>query len=276
MRPLTDMDYADLDWNRLWQESRRRKTWRRKSSADWDQRAAAFARRNLDSPYIEAFLRLMAPRPDWSVLDVGAGPGTLALPLAGLVSRVTALDFSARMLECLTAEADRRELRNISCVRAAWEDDWEQLGIRPHDVAVASRSLGVEDLRAALEKLDAYGRRAVFIGDRVGAGPFDPEVFRAVGREFKPGPDYIFTINLLYQMGIAVNVSLVTVERQQGFADQQAALDSLAWMIDDPSPAERRRLIDFVAARARVTADNRLVLTGMRPARWAVIWWVKD
>ena len=269
------MDFRDLDWNLMWQECRRQKTWRRKTSADWDRRAVGFAKRNVASSYVTEFLEIMRPKPEWSVLDVGSGPGTLTLPLARLVRQVTAVDYAERMLEILQQEAEQADLSNIAVCRGAWQDDWQGLGFEPHDVAIASRSLAVDDLRAALEKLDAFGTKAVFISDRVGAGPFEPEVFKAVGRKFNPGPDYIFTVNLLYSMGIHANVGFIDAGTRV-FADHEAAFDSVAWMVDEPSPEEGRKLQAYVDDRLRALPDGSWTLAGVKPARWAVIWWLKE
>ncbi|MCJ7601117.1 MAG: class I SAM-dependent methyltransferase, partial [Desulfobulbaceae bacterium] len=88
------MNFKDIDWNRLWQEARLQKSWKKKGEKDWDNRAAGFAKRNIDSSYADRFLQLVQPEPHWRVLDIGCGPGTLALPLAAQVKSVTAIDFS--------------------------------------------------------------------------------------------------------------------------------------------------------------------------------------
>jgi cyclopropane fatty-acyl-phospholipid synthase-like methyltransferase len=45
---------------------------------------------------------------DMRVLDIGSGPGTLALPMAAHVREVTALDSSEGMLSLLREHADRK------------------------------------------------------------------------------------------------------------------------------------------------------------------------
>ncbi len=269
------MDFRDIDWNKLRQECRRNKSWKRKKQGDWDKRAVDFAKRNIDSSYVDEFLAVLRPQSDWSVLDVGAGPGTLSLPLAPLVSRITALDFSAKMLDVLTAKARSAKLDNLCTMQAAWEDDWGKLGVGIHDIAIASRSLAVEDLRAALEKLDAHAAKAVFISDRVGSGPMFPALFEAIGRDFRAGPDYIFTVNILYQMGIVANVNFVAADRNGPFATKEEAEESLAWMVDDPTPVEQDKLNIFIARHLRELSDGSWAIEGKPPVRWAIIWWEK-
>jgi SAM-dependent methyltransferase len=268
--------YAEIDWNRIWRESRQRRTCKAKGSSDWDRKAAAFARRNRDSSYIEHLLALINPEPEASVLDVGAGPGTLAIPLARRVRRVTALDFSARMLEELTARATVAEVSNITTVRGAWEDDWTALGLAPHDIAVASRSLAVDDLEAALVKLNNFARRRVYLTDRVGAGPFDPEVFAAVGRPFEPGPDYIITLNLLYRLGIHARVDFIPAAYSASYPSREEAVDSLIWMLEELQPGEGERFEAYLAERLRRQADNTWVVIRRHRPLWAVLWWDKE
>jgi SAM-dependent methyltransferase len=271
------MRYQDIDWNEMWRQARAETSWRRKQSHDWDRRAASFARRNMDSPFVRDFLSLLRLEPDWRVLDVGCGPGTLSIPLARQGLAVTALDYSAAMLAELEKQAASEGLRNLRTVRAAWEDDWQAAGIPRHEVAIASRSLAVDDLAGALGKLDQWASRAVYIADRVGSAPFDPELFAAVGREFRPGPDYIFTVNILYRLGIQAHVDFITLDSDRLYATQEEALDSCRWMLEDLTPDEEARLRAHVEANITPVAHG----TGWRlrrrqPLRWALIWWRKE
>ncbi len=220
---------------------------------------------------------MFAWQPEWTALDAGCGPGTLSLPLARRVKAVTALDFSTSMLKELTTEQQRQGLRNISVIQAAWEDDWSAAGIVPHDVMIASRSLAVDDLQGALTKIDHYARKLAIIGDRVGAGPFDPGLFAALGRSFVPGPDYIFTLNILHRLGIYAKVDFITLQHQR-IPDYEQALNSLLWMIPTDQPLtteEEKRLKLYVTARLRPRPDGAWLLLRDTPSKWAVISWAK-
>ncbi|RUM40533.1 MAG: class I SAM-dependent methyltransferase, partial [Desulfobulbus sp.] len=91
---MATIQLQDIDWAELWQEANGSKKQQKKNSADWDRKAESFATRATHSVYTERFLALLSPRPEWSVLDIGCGPGTLAIPLARRVKTITALDFS--------------------------------------------------------------------------------------------------------------------------------------------------------------------------------------
>jgi ubiquinone/menaquinone biosynthesis C-methylase UbiE len=69
-------------------------------------------------PFSLAAVALAQPARDARVIDVAAGPGTLALELAPNVESVTALDFSEAMNQQLRVEAEVRGLTNIHVLQA--------------------------------------------------------------------------------------------------------------------------------------------------------------
>jgi len=262
-----------IDWNELWKQARSDRSYQVKDAKDWDRKAPAFARRNTVSRYIDTFIELLGPRSSWSVLDIGCGPGTLAIPLAKRVKRISALDFSPKMLDILTERAGEEGIANISPHTLSWTDDWEKNGIRPHDVTIASRSLAVDDLRAALEKLTVFARKKVVITDKVGSGPFDPEAFSAVGRELRTGPDYIYTINLLYQMGIQASVDFIRHEETLPCSSQEECLEYYTWMFHDLSAGEKKRLKKYVRSITSSSEDGTFVVRRKHVPAWAFIHW---
>ncbi|MBU3937517.1 MAG: class I SAM-dependent methyltransferase, partial [Proteobacteria bacterium] len=146
------MRYQDIDWEDMWREARAHKSWKKKKSSDWDRRASSFAERNIDSPFVAQFISHLHIEPEWSVLDVGSGPGTLAIPLSNRVRSVTAVDYSAAMLNELDKRAKGAGQENITTIQASWTDDWQTMGIPRHEITIASRSLSVDDLKGALRK----------------------------------------------------------------------------------------------------------------------------
>jgi SAM-dependent methyltransferase len=267
--------YTDIDWNILWQNARKQKSWKGKKVGDWDRNAQAFANRNADSPYASLVLSRLPLDPSMTILDVGAGPGTLTLPLAERVAAVTAIDYSRQMLTILTEQAREKNLSNIRTIKCSWEDDWNTLDVGIHDLAIASRSLGVEDLTGALQKLNDHASRFVFITDRIAPTPFDPAAFKAIGRPFDSGPDYIYTVNALYRMRIHPCIEILQLERDQIFANIDEALASHTWMFKDLEKIEHSRLFDYLSSRIVSTDDDHIVIRREFPPRWAMIWWKK-
>ncbi|MGM0599694.1 MAG: class I SAM-dependent methyltransferase [Candidatus Rifleibacteriota bacterium] len=109
----------------------------------WDERAGDFAAKahsanaKADS---EAFLDRFKWDANETVLDVGAGPGTFAVPLAKRVKKVTATDFSRAMLDELKNAAKEQNVNNIDILAGRW---LELNHIEPHDTVIALNSLGV-------------------------------------------------------------------------------------------------------------------------------------
>lgn len=273
LKTMQKMQLKNIDWNILWKQAKSEKSWKSKGVADWDRKAESFSKRNAQSEYNNKFIRLLKPQKSWTLLDIGSGPGTLAIPLAKQVSHVTALDFSPKMLAILKQRASELGLKNISPRILSWEDDWNKKGITMHDVAIASRSLAVQDLRTALDKLNAFAFKAVYITDKVGHGPFDPAAFEAIGRELITGPDYIYTINLLYQMGIQAKVDFIHLNGQSTYPSLEDAVENNMWMFQNLTVDEKKRLKKYIQSITTTSHDGAVTVTRKHVPTWAFISW---
>jgi SAM-dependent methyltransferase len=74
--------------------------------------------RHTDDPVVEALAALARPEDTW--LDIGAGGGRYALPLALRVREVLALDASPRMLEVLRESMAAHGIANVRPIEARW------------------------------------------------------------------------------------------------------------------------------------------------------------
>ncbi|MFA7695349.1 MAG: class I SAM-dependent methyltransferase [Methanoregula sp.] len=92
--------------------------------------------------------------PDGSrVLDIGAGPGTYAVPLAARGCRVTVVEPSPVMREALAENMHGHGVKDITIIPKRWEDvTVHELG-KPFDVVIASYSLTMMDIGQALTKM---------------------------------------------------------------------------------------------------------------------------
>ncbi|MEN8200400.1 MAG: class I SAM-dependent methyltransferase, partial [Thermodesulfobacteriota bacterium] len=269
MQPKTT--YDDIDWHQLWQNARAKKSWTPKGPLDWDKKAPSFAKRNSDSPFVDLVLQRIPTDKELTLLDAGSGPGTLSLPLARQFRSVTAIDYSRGMLDVLEGMAKEQGITNIRTVHGSYEDDWQKLGIEQHDICIASRSLSVADLGGALAKLNDHARSHVFIVDRIAPTPFDPGAFAAVNRPFRTGPDYIYTVNTLYSMGIHASVDIISLKQESWFSDTEAALESFSWMFTDLNRTEKDNLRQYILANSRPADDGGLLCKREQPPSWAII-----
>jgi SAM-dependent methyltransferase len=273
------MPQGDKDWNAVWMRLSDRRA-AVHDAAFWDRRARDFRGGDEASPYVADFIAYMGIRPGESVLDVGCGSGALALPLARAGHDVAALDFSAGMLDVLREHASADGLRNVRTVHAGWDDDWRAAGVGAADVVIASRSLDVRDLRAALQKLDAFARRRVCVTLPVD-GLLFPQLLahEAVGRPCTKRGDQATAVNVLRQMGIEAEVRSLQHASASRYESPQAALESLRRVVAPAHEREERALERYVAEHLVETADA----DGRRAwkqepeitVRWAFLAWDK-
>jgi len=93
-------------------------------------------------------------------LDVGAGCGTLAIPLSKAGKSVTALDPSPAMIKLLSEEIKKKRLRNIKPVQAAWGD----VELKPHDVIICANVPELlKDSIDFLKQANTLAKKAIFL-----------------------------------------------------------------------------------------------------------------
>ncbi len=246
-----------------------------KSSDFWEGRAQGFSEHAASTGYPEEFIRIMQPRKTWTVLDMGCGGGTIAIPVAKKVGSVTAVDFSMGMLEIVDRRCRIGGIANVRTIRGSWEDDWESLGIGVHDVAIASRSLISDDIKGSIAKLDRAARKAVYISTVVGSGPFDKELYESTGRTFNMGKDYIHYYAALYEMGIMANVAFIPEHHSNQWGSHEEAFEDQRWMFHGMTEEEEGKVRTYLK-RHLVRVLGRWRLPYSRQCLWALMWWTKD
>jgi len=96
------------------------------------------------------------------VLDIGCGPGALALPLARLGAKVTAIDISSGMLSRLQQTAAAEGLALQTLEGSWWSADIDALGLRGgYDLVIAARTPAIMNSEC-LERMMACSRRHCF------------------------------------------------------------------------------------------------------------------
>lgn len=268
-----------IDWAQEWVEAQKE---RRKAddAAYWDGRAASFAETCGTSPYATTFLERASLRAGETVFDMGCGSGTLAVPLAQAGHEVWACDFSAKMLELMMGRAREEGVDGlIHPVLVSWDGDWDAAGIPLCDVSFASRSIATSDLSAAMEKLAARARRRVCITLGTDDSPRSDEVLlRAMGRKRTYYPDFIFGMNILWDLGIYPDLSYIRSPRASEFSSREEAIEKTCEIVG-ATPAERARLEAYAREHLRCREDEHgaevWTFDHVRVTSWAFISWDK-
>lgn len=255
-----------LDLAKMYKEHKSRSTYQNKKSDHWDKRSAEMAPRMQGSSYVDEFLSQMDLRGDEVVLDVGCGPGTLAIPLAKRVKKVIAVDFSQSMLDLLSEYATREGVSNIETHLLSWDDSWESL---PQvDVVVASRSMEVADLHATLQKLNHHAKKACYVTFKVGGSFVDEQILEFVGKEIVTKPDYWYIPLLLYKMGYLAEVSYLGAEAGSlRYSSEEAFVNSLVWSLDSLSEEQKQKAREFYCSFVECGKFE------PKPTVWAMIKW---
>ena len=271
-----------INWNELWKVMRSGH-YRRRAHEDpgslWDKKAREFNKSMMQNrERAEKQIANIGLKPDYTVLDVGAGTGRLAIPIAKHVKTVTAIDQSTGMLECLQENMEKEGITNIVCVNKRWEDVELGVDIEPHDVVLASHSLGMSDIQEALAKMDAAAKKYVYILTSAGRWMGDGEeegLWKAIYGEMHRTwrSDYMFFCNLLHDMKIYANVDIRDAEYEQHYESLDEAVTKWKEMHD--IPAEKEAILREYLSKILIEDDGNGTLCFKRKSKSATIWWQK-
>ncbi|MHB1046483.1 MAG: class I SAM-dependent methyltransferase [Thermoanaerobaculia bacterium] len=256
----------DVDFGRLYREHFAASGSREKPPEAWDARAADLSRELDGSPYVDELLRHVDLTGCRTLLDVGCGPGAVALALAPRLDRVYGLDYSRGMLDAMTRHAAARGLGNVEPILRSLEDDWSD--VPACDLVVASRSTLVRDMEDALARLDSKSKRRVCLTSLVGGRFVRADVLALLGRERPAYPDYIYILNLLHRMGRHPRLDYIRAGRR---SDEKQGFDQLVRRVEfslgSLTEDERQRL------EAWYREDPERAIRGRETYRWAFVSW---
>lgn len=282
MKELSNAQY----WNKQWQDFRAANAVPSGKKMDqgefWNHRADSFAQNTIKSKDISRvnqvfdFLRhYEALHTGYSVLDIGSGPGSFAIPFAGLGNRVVALDPSRRMLD-LFQELIPAELKSsIELNEGMWEEiDPAPLGwTEKFDLVFASMCPGINDL-SLIEKMMSCSRQWCYISAFSGPRHFDvyDEVFRAVTGHPYPNHfnDIIFHFNLVYALGYKPTVQFIESSFTQKEKIDRFIPELISLLPNKVSPDEEASIRSIVAQHVHNDEVHQLVSSSVGMMLWRV------
>jgi SAM-dependent methyltransferase len=137
----------------------------------WADRAPRFRPGEMDAPEADALLALAQPADTW--MDIGAGGGRFAIPLAKTVRRVVAVEPSPAMRQVMAESAAASGVTNIEAIEMRWPPPPSRAP-EPADGTLAANVIyDAHDLREFLEAMEAATRRVcvVITSDRAPSTP---------------------------------------------------------------------------------------------------------
>lgn len=159
------MNWAEV-WTRQYEAgSRFRQTGDCASTWDSKERALEFLNMSRENPErIELVLARLPITRTSRILDIGAGPGTLAIPFAERAGFVTAVEPSPGMAEVMKEQARKANLSNLTILQKRWEDVEPETDLtEKYDIIIASYSLGMPDISTAIDKMQMVSNGQIWL-----------------------------------------------------------------------------------------------------------------
>jgi len=214
---------------------------------------------------------------DMRVLDIGAGPGTLAIPIAPFVKDVTAIEPGAGMAAVLMEQCQAQGIANVTCIQKLWEDIDPGRDLNgKYDLVIASLSLTMQDIRAALLKMDSVANGEVCLYWFVDM-PFWEKMYVDLwvplhGCTYYPGPKTDCLFEVLYEAGIYANVGMMPLPKEYRFGsrDEMTGFFRRRFKV---TTQEQEKILDAYLAPLVQEKNGEVVVSGS--STYAKVWWKK-
>ncbi len=238
----------------------------------WNQFAAQFKAdpHRTDDRTVEALRSRLLPGE--TLLDIGAGGGRLALPLALTCSAVTAVEPSPSMCAVLRETAEEYNIDNVSIVESGWLD----ADVEPADVALCSHVVYViEDVGAFVRKMDSHARRLV-MAVVFESSPLS-QVYglweRVHGERRHALPSLPHFLPVLEELGIQPEVTELDTQPPRTFDSAEEAREAVArWLFVTPGTDAMDRL-DHVLQDALREVNGAWQIEGAQPSIPNIVSW---
>lgn len=176
------------------------------------------------------------------VLDVGAGTGRHAVPLARRCAQILAIEPSSAMRARLELRIAEERLANVTVVAQPWP-----CSVPVGDVAYSSHVLyGVADVAPFLEEMSRAARRTcvLILGLRAPSDSLAPLAEAVHGKKRPPRPAALEALAVLHQLGHPASLRIVPgSERTLAFAATADDLDELCHRVGVPADEQGRTIV---------------------------------
>ena len=200
-------NYDEIDFDALYKAQKAKSSFGKKLAEHWDKKAPSFSEGVMKSAYAQEFIDKVDFTGVSTLLDFACGAGALSIAAADKMEWIYGFDFSPKMLEFAEKNAQIYGAKNIKFVQKAFEDDWSDMPAC--DIVFASRCLEVDDLKTALNKLLSKTKKSLYITFKVGGSFVDERILQALGRDVQKKSDFVYLINILFQMGYLPSLSYI-------------------------------------------------------------------
>ena len=223
-----------------------------------------------DDSLLDRLLQEVAP--EHTVIDVGAGGGRLALPLALRCRHVTAVEPSQSMGSVLLQQTAEYGIRNVSLVQV----EWENAEVQPEDLVLCAHVVyTVREIAPFVRKLEAHARKRVLIV--LYKAPPQSQIYplweRIHGEERLPLPSLPEFMDVLRELGIDAKVEILPPQGARGFDSLDQAMDQLSRRLYLPAGSPKLDLLERMLPDLLSEGDGVFRIRGARPMEPALVSW---
>ena len=226
--------------------------------------------RRSDDPLVERLLQEVGPH--HTLLDVGAGAGRLALPLALRCREVIAVEPSPSMASLLLQLAAEHDIHNVSLVQAKWEE----AEVDPADIVLCAHVLYTAgDIVPFVRKLEIHGRNRVLIV--LFRAPPQTHIYplwkQVHGEDRLPLPGLPQLRDVLRELDIDARVEMLPQRPRPGFDSSDEAMDELGRRLFLGTASPKRDVLERLLPDILEDIDGQLRIKGTRPLEAGLVSW---
>ncbi len=246
----------------------------------WNHKAREYEKTMEHSNRTQLVEKLEQHKPE-TVLDVGAGTGIFALPLAKRAKRVVAVEPSVGMLDMLRNRADSYGLTNIECINKKWEDatieELMEINNGKYDLVICSHALYyITDLHNSFKKMNDICKGYVYllIGTDVDKDKTYEKYYERIYKKPMPlYPDYACLYMVLRELDIHPNIEMLNAYAKRYVNSVEEVIDLWKDNIDGEMSEDQRDAIrEYLAESDMIKKEDGRLYWEWR-SRDAMIYW---
>lgn len=282
---------SEINWAGMW-ESGIQNAWSQRwiakygsISEAWNRMATEYDRDMEHSNRIRFVDKIARHKPE-TILDVGAGTGVFAVPLAKQGRRVVAVEPSTGMLDILKNKAKEYNLTNIECINKRWEEvsSDELIGINngKYDVVVSSHALYyITNLHNSFKKMNDVSKGYIYLLIEAAQNNADASAYAKLWERLhkKPMPtypDYACLYMVLREIGIHPNIEMLGTSAKRDVTSTDEVIERWKDYLDlggEPTEDQRAAIREYLSGKIK-EEDGKLYMEWQ--SKDALIYWRAD
>lgn len=204
------------------------------------EKAKKYAKRSSDenNERIKNTLKCLEVNKNSRILDIGSGPGNIAIPLSFKAKSVTAVEPADGMQLYLENEINSKGISNISVVKKRWEEvDIINDLDAPYDIVFSSFSFGgIKEFKSSINKMLESASEKVYIFWMQGGSAWINIHNLLSGIKKEESCDYTehfdLIYNMLYEMKIFPDVKVFKSNIRHVYSDLNEAAESYSYPLE--------------------------------------------